>query len=93
MAEWQKSPATGLEDAIARFKAYLPGWWFSISECQVSCDASCAPTPGSEHIKLVHTDERFNSGLHADLPQPSTLAEALDDVRKQALRAIRENGG
>ena len=71
------------------FKQRLPGWWYSLGECQVSCDASCGPTVESEHIRLIPLDDRFNSGFHADLPQPSTLADALYDVMDQALDAIK----
>jgi len=88
---WITSPATGLEEAIARFKADLPGWWFSVGECQVYCDASCAPTSETMDIGIVGipgSDDRFNSGFHADLQQPSTLAEALDHVRREALEAL-----
>lgn len=88
---WKTSPATGPEAAIARFKADLPGWWFSVCECQVSADASCAPTRESEHIALVDADPRFDEGFHIDLPQPAALADALDTVREQALAAIREH--
>lgn len=90
MGDWKTAPATDLEAAIARFKRDLPGWWFSVGECQVSCDASCAPTRESEHMALIPQDERFNSGFHVDDPQPSSLAKALDIVRKGALEAIRE---
>jgi len=93
MAEWQTSPATGLEEAIRRFKADLPGWWFSVCECQVSCDASCAPTSESEHIALVSADNEFNTGFHVDLPQPSTLAQALYAVREMAIDAIQVRTG
>lgn len=88
MADWKTSPATDLEAAIAEFKAALPGWWFSVGECQVSCDASCAPTPESEHIALVEVGNAFDHGSHADLAQPSTLAAALRDVQRQALEAL-----
>lgn len=88
-AEWHTTPATGLEAAIAEFKAALPGWWFSVCECQVSCDASCAPTTESPDIALIPVDDRFNSGFHADLPQPATLAAALRTVMREALEAKR----
>jgi len=90
MSEWKTAPATDLEAAIAEFKAKLPGWWFSVCECQVSCDASCAPTSDSPHIEKAYTDNRFDSGFHADLLQPSSLAEALRDVQQQALAALAE---
>lgn len=90
MTEWQSAPAIGLEAAIAEFKAKLPGWWYSVCECQVSCDATCAPTKESPHASWATEDRRFDHGFDADLPQPSTLADALRDVMNQALDAIAE---
>lgn len=88
-ADWRGKPQNDLEVAIAEFKAALPGWWYSVCECQVSCDASCAPTSESEHINLIRAaDDPFDSGFHADLRQPSTLAEALRNVMAQALMEI-----
>ena len=71
---WPHDCHTGIESAIAEFRTRLPGWWYSLGECQVSCDASCAPTSHSGDTALIALDERFNSGFHADLTQPSTLA-------------------
>lgn len=82
---WKAKPQFGLEAAIIEFKTNLPGWWFSVCECQVSCDASCAPTTESPDVEMIAQDRTFDSGFHADLPQPSTLAEALRDVMRQAL--------
>lgn len=90
---WHTSPSTDLENAIAEFKSALPGWWYSVCECQVSCDASCAPTVESPDINLIPRDERFDSGFHADLRQPSTLADALRDVMEQARQALEELHG
>lgn len=94
MGEWPADCHAGLEAAIAEFKAALPGWWFSVGECQVSCDASCAPTRESPDIGLIPRDSRFDAGFHIDITQPSTLADALRDVRQQALaaRAVLEEG-
>jgi len=89
MADWKTSQPEGLEQAIAQFKASLPGWWFSVSECQVSADASCGPTIESPDIALISADRRFDDGFHADLPQPATMADALKDVMDQALAALR----
>ena len=77
----------GLETCIQVFRQELPGWWFSIGECEVSCDASCAPTKLSDDISLIPYDKRFDEGFHVDLSQPSTLAEALDDAMTEALEA------
>ena len=88
--DWQTYPPYGLENAIKAFKAALPGWWFTVGECQVSADASCAPTRESEHINLIPQDRRFDDGFHADLPQPASMADALDNVMQQALAAISD---
>lgn len=98
MGNWQDNPQTELEAAIREFKERFPGWWYSVCECNVSCDASCAPTSESEHVKLIRTDfqgsgpseDPFDIGFHADIRQPSTLAEALRDVMHQALSEIEE---
>lgn len=88
---WRTSPAIGLEVAIAEFKATLPGWWFMVCECQVSCDASCAPTTESPDIELIERGgDEFDAGFHVDLPQPSTMAGALQHVMNQALQAKRQ---
>lgn len=88
--DWRTTAPDGIENAIKAFKAALPGWWFTVGECQVSADASCGPTRESEHIKLVEKDRRFDDGFHADLPQPNTMANALANVMQQALAAIKE---
>lgn len=84
---WPERCHEDLEATIAKFKAILPGWWYSLGECQVSCDASCAPTRLSPDIALIEQDERFDSGFHADLAQPSTLAKALSTVLAEAIAA------
>lgn len=89
MTSWHATSQGDLSAAIAEFKAALPGWWYSVCECQVSCDASCAPTTESEHINLIQVSgDRFDAGFHVDIPQPSTLAEALRNVMQQALSEI-----
>lgn len=89
MSDWQTNPQGDLEAAIAEFKAALPGWWYSLGECQVSCDASCAPTVESPHINLIReSGDRFDAGFHVDLRQPSTLAQALRAVMQEVLEAI-----
>ena len=87
MTDWRTRPADGLEQAIAEFKAALPGYWFTVGECQVSADASCAPTRESPDIAYAIDFPEFDSGFHADLPQPATMADALRDVMVQAIAA------
>ena len=91
--DWHTANPDGLEAAIVAFKAALPGWWFSVGECQVSADASCGPTRESEHINLIPKDQRFDDGFHADLLQPATMADALRNVQERALGAIIRAGG
>ena len=91
MTDWKTTPQSDLEAAIAEFKEKLPGWWYSVCECQVSCDATCAPTSESPDIALIEGRGcPFDEGFTADLAQPSTLAEALRNVMFQALEAKRQ---
>lgn len=85
--KWPENCHGGIEDVIARFKKDFPGWWYSLGECQISCDASCAPTKLSPDIELIEYDDRFNSGFHVDLLQESTLSEALEVVMEEAAEA------
>lgn len=84
---WALDCHEGIEKVIARFRRELPNWWYSLGECQVSCDASCGPTSESEDIALIPQDERFNSGFHVDVPQPSKLSSALLILIYSALAA------
>lgn len=87
--DWHTVPQFDLETAILEFKSALPGWWYSVCECQVSCDASCGPTVESPHIALIkEAGDQFDAGFHADLRQPSSLAQALRTVMREALAAI-----
>lgn len=72
--------------AIADFRRALPGWWFSLGDCSVSCDASCGPDSAGPDAGLL-ANRLFDEGFHADLRQPSSMADALQDVQMQALQA------
>lgn len=89
MTDWKLKDQDSLSDAIREFKSALPGWWYSVGECQVTCDASCGPTRESWDIMLIPHDQRFDDGFHVDLPNPATLAEALRHVMRDALAAIK----
>lgn len=89
---WQSAEPIGLEAAIIAFKKALPGWWFTVGECQVSADASCGPTRQSPHMELIPKNRQFDDGFHADIPQPATMAAALMDVLNQAQEALTEIG-
>ena len=93
MSDWRKTPQDGLEAAILDFKLEFPGWYYSVCECQVSCDATIAPTTESEDINLIPRDCRFDDGFRVDLPQPSTLAKALRWVMIDARTAKEIHGG
>lgn len=85
MPEWFTSEQDDLPAAIKEFKEKLPGWYYMVCECQVSCDATIAPTTDSIDIDLVWVDPKFDEGFSVDLPQPSTLAQALRHVMQEAL--------
>lgn len=98
MNDWHTKPQDGLEAAILDFKLEFPGWWYSVCECKVSCDATIAPTSDSADTALIYESKLgdgkegcpFDSGFTVDLPQPSTLSEALRHVMRMAREAKRE---
>lgn len=90
---WPDACHEGIEKVIARFREELPNWWYTVGECQISCDASCGPTSLSSDVDLIPSDERFNSGFHVDVPQPSKLSYALMIVMHQALAAKAKASG
>jgi hypothetical protein len=84
------SDLSGLVPAIKRLRRELPGWLFTVGECQVSCDATVFPMGDECDSDLLnHRDiePRFDSGFDCDLRQPSTLAEALNGAIDDALEA------
>jgi hypothetical protein len=89
---WFSATHDDLPAAIAELKTKLPGWYFSVCECQVSCDATIAPTRDSPDIEITYTlpsGSPFDAGFDVALAQPSTLAEALRFVIAEALEAKR----
>jgi hypothetical protein len=85
---WHTTAHDDLPAAIAELKAALPGWWYSVCECQVSCDATIAPTVESPDIIRAEFGSPFDHGFDVALPQPSTLAQALRHVTREALEAM-----
>lgn len=77
-----------IDEAVAEFKAKLPGWWYTMGDCSVSADASCGPDSAGPDFDLLYLDDRtFDNGFHVDLLQPATVAEALLNVMNQGLTA------
>lgn len=78
-----------LVDAVALFKRTLPGWWFTLGDCQLTAHASCGPDRHGPDERLLEM-KSFDEGFHADLLQPSTPAKALLEVMAQARAAKAE---
>lgn len=74
-----------LEQAIDELRVALPGWWYSLGECSVSCDATVGPDAAHCPPWIV---DAFDDGFDADLRQPSTVAEALRSATAQAVKAL-----
>lgn len=86
MAGFGDCSVLDLAAAISAFRRELPGWWFTVGECSVSADASCGPDRTGPDAHLLK-QRAFDNGFHADLPQPSSMAEALANVTAQAIAA------
>lgn len=78
---------TGFAEAVDRLRRELPGWYYKVCECQVSCDATIAPLADSADADLIEHGNPFDVGFDCDLRQPSTLAEALNGAIDDALAA------
>jgi hypothetical protein len=75
-----------LEQALEAFNVEFSGWWWTLGECHVSCDASIAPDRRGPDADLL--DHRsFDDGFHVDLLQPSTVADALLAAMELARKA------
>lgn len=81
---WQPENTSALSMAIARMERELPGWWWRVGSCHVSSDASIGPCSVGPDALLLRTD-LFDQGFHADVPHPSTCAEALNRCIDTAL--------
>ena len=90
MSEWKTN--TDLESflalihAISRLEKELPGWWWSCGQCHVTSDASIGPDRNGKDAELLKYEE-FDAGFHADIPLPSTVAEALNEAIDKAVEA------
>jgi hypothetical protein len=81
------SDVSDLPAAIERLRRELPGWYYKVCECQVSCDATIAPMGESPDADLAQFGNPFDVGFDCDLRQPSTLAAALNGAIDDALEA------
>ncbi len=75
-----------IDEAIAKFRRELPGWWWSIGDCSVSADASCGPELNGPDAHLVKID-KFGKGFDCDLRQSASPIESLLTVLEHAKAA------
>ena len=75
-----------IDEAIKKFTAELPGWWWSLGDCSVSADASCGPDVAGPDGHLLK-DLKFDAGFHCDLLQPASVIDALMNVMAQGIAA------
>lgn len=71
-----------LDEAIAKFRAELPGWWWTIGDCSVSADASCGPDRNGPDADLLGL-RVFDDGFHCDVRQPASPIDSLLNVLEQ----------
>lgn len=81
---WQPEKTDTLIEAIKRLEKELPGWWWTTGACFLTSHASIGPDRYGPDAGLLQYNE-FNHGFDADLEQPSTCAEALNDCIDQGL--------
>lgn len=59
-----------LDEAVAVFRLELPDWWWSVTECQISCHGNCGPD-SHRH------DDHGLPVIDVEIPKPSTPADVL----------------
>jgi hypothetical protein len=74
--------ALALADTIVEFERRLPGWWWSVSSCSVTRDASCGPDRNGPDADLLRYRE-FDAGFHHD--GEGDVAESLRIVMERAV--------
>lgn len=86
-------PFTASRDTAASLIVqFLPGWWYSSGHCHLTCHASLGPDHSDPaQAERLHKEfpseygSPYDSGFHADIPQPTTEAAALLHCLLQAL--------
>jgi len=85
------------EAVTSAIRLRLPGWWYSSGDCYLTCHASIGPDHNDpSHSERLHKEfppqsrEEWDSGIHADLSQPSTEAAALMCCLLRALQIMGE---
>jgi hypothetical protein len=70
---------------IDRLERELPGWWFTMGKCDLTCHATVGPDRAFIGEPAL---SKYDRGFSADLPNPSTLAEALGEAIDLAIVQI-----
>jgi hypothetical protein len=79
--------------AIQEFENALPGFWWSVGQCNVGAHASCAVDGNGVQKDLlvgVKPGEPLDEGFHCDT-QGGQPSEALRDVMHQALEYLNDH--
>jgi hypothetical protein len=61
-----------LEQALEVFNAEFPGWWWTLGECHISCDASIAPDRRGPDANLLN-HRFFDDGSMSICSSPQPL--------------------
>lgn len=77
-----------MNGAVARFRAALPGWWYTMGRCGLTCHASIGPDRFYIEQPFLN---RYDKGFDADIPNPTTCEAALDEAVAKALAALAQD--
>lgn len=69
-----QGPTRDISVAVQIIERALPGWWWTVGKCGLTCHASVGP----DRAFVAEPElSRFDVGFHADISNPSTPALAL----------------
>jgi len=83
------TPDYDLTFAVIRMQESLPGWWFTVGRCGLTCHASVGPDRAFIQPPLL---DKYDGGFHADIPNPTTCADALDEAVRKAVATLTAQG-
>lgn len=78
-----------LNGAVARFSALLPGWWFTVGRCDLTCHSTVGPDRA--HIPAPYLN-KYDRGFSADIANPTTCAAALNEAVRKAIEMLTAEG-
>ena len=74
-------------NALNKFLAKYPTWWYKIGVCDYSRDFDCAPQAHSPEAKYIKVGNIWDNGFSCD--HKGSIADAIYDVMEQIEEEVK----